>query len=408
MVIATLSVVEVLRRRWSTRVYAGYLAMVAAGFLIHLAAPVFLLVAVGASAVVRLLYRSTTLKQEALLVLPGAFVIAMNAAWNHGVHTQYVYDWYSLSEKLHDWSYELGRFGGRISFLLIGMLALCVLLGCWPALRAGRVTAPPVIENLVIAVAFIALYVLLPRDYPDAAYVDIRALVMITLFLLIASAWLSHKEGGRGYGSVAVTALAFITAATNLGWIAFRMKPLEQWLSDYRQVVAAIPLHSRVLPVATLGKVGLVNPFLHAASYVVLDRDALTPYLFSGNAGDPMKFFIYRHPPYMPDESWYFYEQKWRAAEPAAYTLSGERYTWRFQFSQRNHDWEPAVMAPVDWPRIACEYEWLLVSKPFDEQFIETPVHLQVQNKSAALFAVDKASCHPSAREGLVKLRTQH
>ena len=60
MVIASLAFVEVLRRRWSARVYVGYLAMVVAGFSVHLAAPVFLLVAVGAAAAARLLFRSST------------------------------------------------------------------------------------------------------------------------------------------------------------------------------------------------------------------------------------------------------------------------------------------------------------------------------------------------------------
>lgn len=92
MVIASLAVVEVLRRRWSARVYVAYLAMVAAGFLVHLAAPVFLLVAVGTAAGVRLLFRSSTLKQEVLLVLPPAVLIVLNAAWPHADHTQYVFD----------------------------------------------------------------------------------------------------------------------------------------------------------------------------------------------------------------------------------------------------------------------------------------------------------------------------
>ena len=76
------------------------------------------------------------MKQEVLLVLPPAALIVLNAAWPHADHTQYVYDWYSLSEKLLDSSYELGRFGGRVSSLLIAMrLRAC----CWDAgLRFDR------------------------------------------------------------------------------------------------------------------------------------------------------------------------------------------------------------------------------------------------------------------------------
>jgi hypothetical protein len=94
--------------------------------------------------------------------------------------------------------------------------------------------------------------------------------------------------------------------------------------------------------------VGTFYPFLHAGSFLVLDRGAMMPYLFSGNGGDPMKFFLYVRRPYMPHESWYLDQLKWRDAVPASYSVLGQTYTWRFEYSTRDGVWEPATLAPVD------------------------------------------------------------
>lgn len=409
-VILSLAIAESLRSRWSLGRYVGYLAVIIASYLTHLAAPVFFAVVIGVSALTRLFYRSSTFGREVLLVLPVAAVVLLHLAWPSAAldHAQYLYESGSLSEKLLDSTYELGRFGGRVSLLLMAMLVACILLGCWRALRPSYLRTPQVVESLLIVVAFVGLYLLLPRDYSDAAYVDIRALVMITLFLLISSAWLSQARSGDGYGTPVVQIFALVLVAMNLGWIAVRMDPLEHWMSDYRKIVASIPERARVLPVSTQPKIGLFYPFLHAGSYVVLDRDALMPYLFSGNGGDPMKFFQYRARPYMPHESWYLGQQKWEAATPATYSVLGQQYTWRFEYSERSHVWEPATMVPVDWARVACDYDWLIISKPYDSRFIGVSALLRTQNDSAALFAIDKRGCQPSSPEGRVRLRTEH
>ena len=410
MVILSLAVAEALRARWSATGYVGYLALIVAGYLTHLAAPVFFAVAITVSAAARLYFWKTTFRREVLLVLPVLAIVALNMATQLGLneHAQYAYEQVTLADKLRQSSYELGRFGGRISTLLIVLLGLAIVFGCVRAWRRTYLRAPAVVENLVIALAFVGLYLLLPRDYGDAAYVDVRALVMVTLFLLIASAWLSDADGGRGYGSLTVQAFVLIVAAMNLGWISYRLEPIDHWLQDYRKVVAAVPAGARVLPVATQSKIGLFEPYLHAGSYLVLDRDALMPYLFSGNSGDPMKFFMYRQKPYMPHESWYLKQHAWEAAVPASYNVMGQEYTWRFEYSERDHVWEPATMVPVDWPRVACEYDWLLVTKPFDASFIGVPARIEKQNGSAALFTIDKAACQPPISRGRVRLRTEH
>src|SRR5262249_14936882 len=149
---------------------------------------------------------------EAWLVLPVVAILALHFAFPHdttepGQHAQYLYEWGTLLSKLHSWSYELSRFGGRVAISLIGLLALCMLLGASYAFRRTSLRTPIVVENLLIALAFVGAYIVLPRDYAEAAYVDVRALVMLTLFLLITSARLSNTVDGRGYGSIAVSTL---------------------------------------------------------------------------------------------------------------------------------------------------------------------------------------------------------
>jgi hypothetical protein len=271
------------------------------------------------------------------------------------------------------------------------MLGLCVLFGVWRALKSSYLMSTRVIENLLIAAAFAGVYLLLPREYPDAGYVDVRALVMVCLSLLIASIWLAHPLGGAGYGTLAVRVFALLLVALNLGWIAENLRPLESWMSRYRQVVAAVPAGSRVLPVATRPSVGGLSSTLHtgatlhAGSYLTIDRYALMPYLFSRNRGDPMNYFYYRARPYMPAEQWYARQLTWRAGVPRTYTVLGERYTWRFRYSERDKAWEALPLVPVNWARVACDYDWLLVTRPYDAKLIEIATEVVRENDAASL-----------------------
>jgi hypothetical protein len=68
-----------------------------------------------------------------------------------------------------------------------------------------------------------------------------------------------------------------------------------------------------------------------------------------------------------------------------------------------------AELVPVDWNRIACSYDYLLVMVPFREPYLEVPVTPVAYNETAALLAVDKHACHPGARTPQrVRLPTGH
>jgi hypothetical protein len=214
-----------------------------------------------------------------------------------------------------------------------------------------------------------------------------------------------RSELGSAFNTRPVLAVALLLACVNFAYLVLHMNRNDAWLSRYRQVVAAVPSGAKVLPVYTQPSQMDVSPFLHAGSYVTLDRGAIIPYLFSGDRGDLMKYFRYRHRPYMPDESWYKYLEYWNTAKEATYEVGGRRYTWRFDYDRVEREWKPQELVPVDWNRVACEYDFLLVMVPFQEPFLEVRITPVAYNETAALLAVDKRTCHPDARShGPVRL----
>jgi hypothetical protein len=100
----------------------------------------------------------------------------------------------------------------------------------------------------------------------------------------------------------------------------------------------------------------------------------------------------------MPDESWYKSLEYWNTIPEATYEVGGRRYTWRFYYFRPDREWKMADLVPVDWNRVACEYDYLLVMVPFREPYLEVPIRPVAYNDTAALLAVDKHVCRPGAR----------
>jgi hypothetical protein len=221
---------------------------------------------------------------------------------------------------------------------------------------------------------------------------------MVTFFLVFAALNVPPAENrGRVFATGPVLGAAFLLVCVNFAYLVMHENRNEAWLVRYRQVIAAIPVGAHVLPVYTQGAQVNISPFLHAASYVTLDRAALIPYLFSGDRGNLMPYFTYKRRPYMPEEFWYKSLEYWHAGTVATYVVGGHPYTWRFSYDRVEHLWKPAQLAPVDWNRVACEYDFLLVTVPFQEPYIEVPFRAVAYNETAALLAVDRKSCRPGA-----------
>ena len=150
--------------------------------------------------------------------------------------------------------------------------------------------------------------------------------------------------------------LAALLALGNLAYLARHFIAERIWLTQYRAVVAAIPEHGRVLPVYTHGREGSVVPFLHVSGFVSMDRAAVEPYVFAGDNGNPMKYFRYNHRPYDPPEVWY-----------------GD-----------------IPRDPVDWRIVARDYDFLMVTKPFDPAVFQLATRKVAENSTATLLAIQK------------------
>jgi hypothetical protein len=153
---------------------------------------------------------------------------------------------------------------------------------------------------------------------------------------------------------------ATLFLAANLCYLCAHLAPERMWLGQYRALLSAIPSATNVLPIYT-GVHELTRfPYLHVNSFVVIDREAVVPYLFAGDQGQPMKYFRYRNHPYAPHNTWYTF----------------------------------APPQPVNWPTVGCTYDFLLVMKPFDAARVGLPTKVIAQNSSATLLAPDGVACH--------------
>jgi hypothetical protein len=403
-IIASVALTDILRRRWSRSTFAGYCAVLVVGYLIHLTSLVFFAPVLAISGALRLWSRRTTLRQELLLWLPVAALLLLHfgvVAMPHDTAhpSAYTYYWGTFHAKIRHLNWEFERFDGRPSPVMTYILIVCVVWAIRRHLHWRAVLRPGVLENLVLAATFLVIYALLPSAYEDSTYVDVRAMCMVSLFLLLAALHLPPRaELGADFNTRPVLALALFLACVNFAYLVWHMSRNDAWLSRYRRVVAAVPAGARVLPIYTKPSQMDLAPFLHAGSYATLDRGAIIPYLFSGDRGDLMKYFRYKHRPYMPDESWYKSLEYWNTAKEATYEVSGRRYTWRFTYDQIDREWKTQELVPVNWNRIACEYDFVLVMVPFQEPFLEVPTTPVAYNETAALLAIDKNACHPGAR----------
>lgn len=359
LLIVAFGIAQLLRLRWTATRYAWFCAVLVAGYFTHLFI-IFLAPALIVSAAVRLYFQRATLRTELALMAP----LLVMALWHFGFadrtyHSEglapYTWLWGTVGLKLFGLQFELLRFGGTFSKVLMLLFTATVAWGLWRDLRWRTLLNPHVVEMLALAFTYLCIYLVLPSRYSQAAYVDVRALALISVFVVLARA---HLAEGIALPPIVVP-LAALLALLNLGFVAFRLSTDDAWIRDYRQVIASIPAGSSVLPIYTSGHEGGVSPRLHADAYVVMDRAALVPYLFSGDAGHPMKYFRYRNRPDAPQGRWY---------------TSG-------------------FVEPVNWRALACTYDFILIDKPYDPTRIGARTSPVAENGSAALLKMDRDAC---------------
>ncbi len=369
LIIVNLALAQILRRRWRSGVYAAYIVVLVLGFLTHLTVLVFTSAALGVSALVRLWFRDTTVRREIFLLAPlGALFAAYFAVFAeaHVAGASVVHSWAAPGgspwiSKIRNLRYDFIGFDRHLSTITAILFFICIL---WPVrrelVRPALAWKPAVVEPLALAATFLGLYLVLPYESEYTLYVDIRALPMVTLSVVFACVQIpAEGSSGEVFGNLRVLGLAVLLAAAGLIYVAVPLKINNDWINQFRAVVAFIPSGSRVLPVHTETK----RPYLiHVAAHAVIDRSALNPYLFSGNFGDPMTYFRYKSQPYAPDFQWY-----------------------RAQMQGRHPE--------VDWNQIACAYDYMLVTMPYDAAFIGVPTREVASNEAAALLAVNPQAC---------------
>jgi hypothetical protein len=334
-ILIALALVEGLRREASAALYAVFVLVVITGYLVHMTTIVFLAAAMTVSALVRLRFRTTSLEREALLFLPVALVLAWQflAAGgyrdSHDVVTE-LYVWGTPLSKSLNLLWDLRRY--RASWdALTGVLLLASLWSARGAFARRALLEPATLELWALAVTFLGIYLVLPYTYAQAAFVDVRALALLPIFAILALAATRDGTGANATVRATTVVLTALLALVNLAYLTRELDKASTWLRPYRALVSLVPRGSTVLPVYTASKEGGIRPLLHVAEFLVIDRTAVSPYLFTGDTGAPMTYFRYRHRPYAPDEEWY----------------------------TRHLD-------AVEWHQVAADYGFILVMKPFD------------------------------------------
>lgn len=362
MVITTLGLVELLRRKWSYALFGLYAGTVILDYLMHLSPTIFLVAALGVTGLLRIHWRTTRLRTELALFIPVLAVLA----WHFSVAVGYrepgdpvagPYLWGTWYSKLARMGSEFFHFVPYTDIILVLILAAC-LLARTGIPRKDDLRRPLVLELLALSAMFLAMYFVLPLGYADAFYVDTRPLPLVSFFFIAACLALPRNPSPETQPRRAALAVALATllALGNLAYLARHFIAERAWLEQYRAVVAAIPEHGRVLPVYTHGREGSVVPFLHVSGFVSMDRAALEPYVFAGDNGNPMTYFRYLQRPYDPPETWYGHIPR----------------------------------DPVDWRTVAHDYDFLLVTKPFDPAVFQLPTRKVAESSSATLLAIRK------------------
>ena len=378
LVLVGFAVIELLRERWSVTYFALVLVLMVATYLVHLAAVVFIGALSGVSALWRISQGRSRATREAILLVPVVCILLWHlfgaAAYRQpdevlAASTK----WGTLATKLNRLPWDFRRYNRLQDHVMTGAFVV-FFAGCLLNRRvaSGREWLKSrVAEPLSYAILFFALYLALPFAHRDATYVDARALALAPFFLFEGLLSLSSMTEPTGPDSPAppeflTVCLAVGLVCVNLALLSLNFWRDAAWLAKYRATVAQIPMHATVLPIYTDEHAAIPLERLHAASYAVIDRKALIPYLFSGDRGHPMTYFRYLHRPYAPPELWY----------------------------------RDGTDSTVDWEKVREQYSYLLVAKPFTAARIPVRTRAVAQSDAAVLLAVESVPENPPPARG--------
>jgi hypothetical protein len=366
-ILVLLALARTLCRRWSYTFYGCYVVAIVLGYLVHLSALVLLAPALAVSTMTMIGRRRINPIHGLLLLLPLGVLFAWHFCMASGPRragdvVSSAYYWGSLLSKAQGTFWPFLRFSRRTDLLMLLAFIVCCV---WPyrtrEARQQALADPRAREMGALALTYLGVYIVLPLSLSDASWVDVRAIPLVALFLLMGSlvAAAPGTPSNRTLADAVPPLLAAVLAVANLIYLDLHLSEFDGWLARYRNIVSAVPAGAYVLPIYTNKRDRPIKSTLHAASFTAIDRAAFTPYFFSGDQGEPMRYFRYNRRPYAPEETWY--------VEPTS--------------------------AGVEWNRVACAYGFLLVMQPYDPGRISIATRPVVENDTAALEAIAPGAC---------------
>lgn len=366
MTLATLGFAQALRNRCSPILFAAYSTAVISCYLMHLSTILFLSTALSVTGLMRALKnRLMPRRVEYLLALPLIALVLWNSlASGHyravGDLVENSYTWGApIVRKVTHLGILFFRYGNTGDIELLGAFIACLALLLFSA-NPKQLGSHKVRELFAQAIAFAVLYFALPSSYSDAMYVDVRALPLATVFLVLTLVQLADTGPAVKLGVKSLPLpLAALVAVGNLVSLSTVWREENARLTSYRDIVGLIPTGARVLPVHTGDRRSHVYPQLHAGSFITIDRFGLNPYEFTGDNGNPQKYFRFIDVPIAPEETWY---------------------------GSKSH------MA-LKTQSLGCAYEYLMVMQPFSPDQITVPTTPVAGNATVSLLAVDKRRC---------------
>lgn len=177
------------------------------------------------------------------------------------------------------------------------------------------------------AAALLTLYFLFPRTILPARDIDLRWLLPAYLVPFAATGAARARE--QRPALVALLAACLLHAGV-VRWVA---RDVDRQLDGFDAVLAQLPPRSRVLPLVTdARRYRRISPFLHYAHWHTVARDGRVPGTFSllgTRAGDrPYTHFAH--------------------------------FRARRQLYFPPNDWGTVDYSPLDWDRIAAEYDYIV------------------------------------------------
>lgn len=324
-------------------------------YLTHLAGFFFAGAIVALAGGVRWLKKEISFRELILSGLPpGTLALLHSAAGHLGSNATDLWVYRTALDKLLAVGAMFYRFDLTIDVLLGILFCGIIVTGLLCARSAhDNNERSRVQETLFTLIGLIVLYLLLPLDLGPTSDVDVRALPYLMVFALMLSCEIASRNACK---LQKMNVAAAVLALLNLIFLALSLAPKEEFLAQYLHALREIPVGQRVLPVATLPDTGRIQIAQHPAEPYMTFAPGMAPYVFSENtSGDQFAYFRYVGSPYMPAIHWY----------------------------QRNLE--------IDWQKIASEYNYIIITKPFDRSRLGLVELVQTySNDAAAIFRIER------------------